>query len=116
MKEKKEKDKAEAEATLAQLTELYDDTEKQMKADIEFFDATKVQCLLLAKWKVIVPKASSLAPKTFRCARCGIFLKHFVFYRWFFTPMILGLHDERKLSNSCPPSSCSSDSPQSDAS
>merc|ERR1719393_179264 len=38
---RKETEKAEAEAMLADTTKAYDDTEKQMKADMEFFDQTK---------------------------------------------------------------------------
>merc|ERR1719506_3375855 len=41
---RKETDKAEAEAMLADTTKAYDDTEKQMKADMEFFDQTKEAC------------------------------------------------------------------------
>merc|ERR1719261_948374 len=41
---KKETEKAEAEAMLADTTKAYDDTEKQMKADTEFFDQTKAAC------------------------------------------------------------------------
>merc|ERR550537_1685847 len=41
---RKETEKAEAEAMLADTTKAYDDTEKQMKADIEFFDQTKSAC------------------------------------------------------------------------
>merc|ERR1719502_1698205 len=41
---RKEKEKAEAEAMLADTTKAYDDTEKQMKADMEFFDQTKEAC------------------------------------------------------------------------
>merc|ERR1719327_180590 len=37
-------EKAEAEAMLADTTKAYDDTEKQMKADMEFFDQTKEAC------------------------------------------------------------------------
>merc|ERR1719428_1964237 len=43
-RERKEKEKAEAEAMLADTTKAYDDTEKQMKADTEFFDQTKAAC------------------------------------------------------------------------
>merc|ERR1719324_885091 len=43
-REKKENEKAEAEAMLADTTKAYDDTEKQMKADTEFFDETKAAC------------------------------------------------------------------------
>merc|ERR1719335_81164 len=43
-REKKQKEKAEAEAMLADTTKAYDDTEKQMKADTEFFDQTKEAC------------------------------------------------------------------------
>ena len=39
-----EKAKAEAEMMLAEATQQYDDTEAQMKADVEFFDATKEAC------------------------------------------------------------------------
>merc|ERR1719456_232313 len=42
---RKETEKAEAEAMLADTTKAYDDTEKQMKADTEFFDTTKKACL-----------------------------------------------------------------------
>jgi peptidoglycan hydrolase CwlO-like protein len=41
---RKETEKAEAEAMLADTTKAYDDTEKQMKADMEFFDQTKAAC------------------------------------------------------------------------
>merc|ERR1719393_245590 len=41
---RKEPEKAEAEAMLADTTKAYDDTEKQMKADMEFFDQTKAAC------------------------------------------------------------------------
>merc|ERR1719265_395914 len=41
---RKETEKAEAEAMLADTTKTYDDTEKQMKADTEFFDQTKKAC------------------------------------------------------------------------
>merc|ERR1719327_834744 len=41
---RKEEEKAEAEAMLADTTKAYDDTEKQMKADMEFFDQTKAAC------------------------------------------------------------------------
>merc|ERR1711988_824414 len=41
---RKEAEKAEAEAMLADTTKPYDDTEKQMKADTEFFDQTKAAC------------------------------------------------------------------------
>merc|ERR1719183_2328184 len=41
---RKETEKAEAEAMLADTTKAYDDTEKQMKADTEFFDQTKKAC------------------------------------------------------------------------
>merc|ERR1719301_405121 len=41
---RKETEKAEAEAMLADTTKNYDDTEKQMKADTEFFDQTKAAC------------------------------------------------------------------------
>merc|ERR1719502_2416584 len=43
-RQRKETEKAEAEAMLADTTKAYDDTEKQMKADIEFFDQTKKAC------------------------------------------------------------------------
>merc|ERR1719271_1825213 len=43
-RERKEKEKADAEAMLADTTKAYDDTEKQMKADTEFFDQTKAAC------------------------------------------------------------------------
>merc|ERR1719271_2256804 len=43
-REKKESEKADAEAMLADTTKAYDDTEKQMKADTEFFDQTKAAC------------------------------------------------------------------------
>merc|ERR1719313_318560 len=42
--QKKEEAKATAEAMLADTTKAYDDTEKQMKADTEFFDQTKAAC------------------------------------------------------------------------
>merc|ERR1719487_1882185 len=41
---RKETEKAEAEAMLADTTKAYDDTEKQMNADTEFFDQTKAAC------------------------------------------------------------------------
>merc|ERR1719456_947065 len=41
---RKETEKAEAEAMLADTTKAYEDTEKQMKADEEFFDQTKKAC------------------------------------------------------------------------
>merc|ERR1719305_1852264 len=41
---RKETEKAEAEAMLADTTKAYDDTEKQIKADIEFFGQTKEAC------------------------------------------------------------------------
>merc|ERR1719174_3358518 len=41
---RKETEKAEAEAMLADTTKTYDDTEKQMKADTAFFDQTKAAC------------------------------------------------------------------------
>merc|ERR1712079_472412 len=40
----KETKKAKAEENLADATQEYDDTEAQMKADIEFFDETKKSC------------------------------------------------------------------------
>merc|ERR1719502_491008 len=43
-RQKKESEKAEAEAMLADTTKAYDDTEKQMKADTAFFDQTKEAC------------------------------------------------------------------------
>merc|ERR1719389_863391 len=43
-RQRKETEKAEAEAMLADTTKAYDDTEKQMKADTEFFDQTKAAC------------------------------------------------------------------------
>merc|ERR1719498_1206725 len=42
---RKETEKAEAEAMLADTTKAYEDTEKQMNADIEFFGQTKKACL-----------------------------------------------------------------------
>jgi len=42
---RKETEKAEAEAMLADTTKAYEDTEKQMNADIEFFGVTKEACL-----------------------------------------------------------------------
>merc|ERR1719281_406532 len=44
-KKSREEQKAEAEVKLADATTLYDDTDKQKAADIEFFDATKEACL-----------------------------------------------------------------------
>merc|ERR1712066_1170381 len=41
---RKESEKAEAEAMLADTTKTYDETEKQMKADTKFFDQTKAAC------------------------------------------------------------------------
>merc|ERR1719460_3064219 len=43
-REKKQNEKADAEAMLADTTKAYDDTEKQMKADTAFFDQTKAAC------------------------------------------------------------------------
>jgi len=43
-RDKKNAEKADAEAMLADTTKAYDDTEKQMKADTEFFDQTKAAC------------------------------------------------------------------------
>jgi len=43
-RQKKENEKAEAEAMLADTTKAYDDSEKQMKADTAFFDQTKAAC------------------------------------------------------------------------
>jgi hypothetical protein len=43
-KAKKEAELAEAETDLAETTATYDDTEAQMKADIDFFDKTKKNC------------------------------------------------------------------------
>merc|ERR1719378_598126 len=40
----KEEEKAKAEAMLADTTKAYEDTEKQMHADMEFFDQTKKAC------------------------------------------------------------------------
>merc|ERR1719386_276077 len=42
---RKEEEKAEAEAMLADTTKAYEDTETQMNADIEFFGETKKACL-----------------------------------------------------------------------
>jgi chromosome segregation ATPase len=42
---KKEKSKAEAEAQLAEHTESYTDVEGQLKADVDYFDATKASCV-----------------------------------------------------------------------
>jgi len=42
---RKETEKADAEAMLADTTKAYEDTEKQMNADIEFFGQTKEACL-----------------------------------------------------------------------
>merc|ERR1719486_1578595 len=42
---RKETEKAEAEAMLADTTKAYEDTEKQMNADIEFFGQTREACL-----------------------------------------------------------------------
>merc|ERR1719197_914975 len=44
LKAEKEADKAKAEEDLADTTQEYDDTEAQMKVDIEFFDETKKSC------------------------------------------------------------------------
>merc|ERR550537_2059957 len=44
-RDRKEAEKAEAEAMLADTTKAYEDTEKQMNADIEFFGQTKDACL-----------------------------------------------------------------------
>merc|ERR1719353_2010847 len=43
-RQRKETEKAEAEAMLADTTKAYDDTEKQMKADTKFFDQVKAAC------------------------------------------------------------------------
>jgi len=43
-RDKKNAEKADAEAMLADTTKAYDDTEKQMKADTDFFDQTKAAC------------------------------------------------------------------------
>merc|ERR1719353_1941956 len=43
-KARKEAEKADAEAMLADTTKAYEDTEKQMKADMAFFDQTKKAC------------------------------------------------------------------------
>merc|ERR1719395_186922 len=43
-KAKKETEKAAAEVELAETTQAYDETEMEMKAAIEFFDATKAAC------------------------------------------------------------------------
>jgi len=45
IKAKKESKKADAEQALAEATQLYDETEKQKDADIEYFDVTKKGCL-----------------------------------------------------------------------
>lgn len=51
--EDKEKKKATAESLLADTTESYDDTEKQMKADTLFFDSTKDACeAKAAEWTI----------------------------------------------------------------
>jgi len=44
-RDRKEVEKAEAEAMLADTTKTYEDTEKQREADIEFFGETKKACL-----------------------------------------------------------------------
>merc|ERR1719217_227485 len=50
---RKETEKAEAEAMLADTTKAYEDTEKQMNADIEFFGVTKKACLAKhEEWEV----------------------------------------------------------------
>merc|ERR1719491_256317 len=41
---KKQREKAEAEAMLAESTEAFDDVSKQLEADVEFFDTTKAAC------------------------------------------------------------------------
>merc|ERR1719230_2305503 len=41
---RKEQEKAEAEAMLADTTKAYEETEEQMKAETEFFDQTKAAC------------------------------------------------------------------------
>jgi len=49
---KKQQEKAEAAAMLAEATESYDDVSKQMNADVEFFDITKKACTQkTADWK-----------------------------------------------------------------
>jgi len=45
IKGKKESQKADAEQALAEASSLYDETEKQMKADIDYFDVTKKGCI-----------------------------------------------------------------------
>jgi len=45
IKSKKEAAKADAEQALAEASELYDETEEQMEADIDYFDVTKKGCL-----------------------------------------------------------------------
>jgi septal ring factor EnvC (AmiA/AmiB activator) len=45
IRDKKSTEKAEAEAMLADTTKAYEDTEKQMEADIEFFGETKDACM-----------------------------------------------------------------------
>merc|ERR1719478_1918472 len=44
-RDRKETEKAEAESMLADTTKAYEDTEKQMEADVEFFGKTKEACL-----------------------------------------------------------------------
>merc|ERR1719183_992815 len=44
-RDRKEAEKAEAESMLADTTKAYEDTEKQMEADVEFFGKTKDACL-----------------------------------------------------------------------
>merc|ERR1719498_876840 len=51
--EKKYAEKAEAETQLAESQQAYDDTEKELNADIEFFDQAKVQCeAKLEEWQI----------------------------------------------------------------
>lgn len=50
---KKQMEKAEAEAMLAEATESYDDTSNQLEADVKFFDITKDACKTKTdEWKV----------------------------------------------------------------
>jgi hypothetical protein len=49
IKEKKERQKVEAAAMLAEATEAYDETGKELSATVEFFDATKESCEVKTK-------------------------------------------------------------------
>merc|ERR1719191_2247497 len=44
MRDRRDKENAEAEAMLADTTKMYDDTDKRLAADIAFFDSAKASC------------------------------------------------------------------------